>query len=63
MSKLFKKGGHGAESTKINPESTGYGLYIVKGIIEQAHGGRVWVESDGPGTGSTFLVQLPIEKK
>jgi len=63
MKKLFKKGGHGEDSSKINPESTGYGLYIVKGIVEQAHKGRVWAESDGKGTGSTFFVQLPIEKK
>ncbi len=62
MPKLFKKGGHGTDSTKINPESTGYGLYIVKEIVEKAHGGRVWVESEGKGKGSTFFVQLPTGK-
>jgi len=57
MPKLFKKGGHGSESTKVNPESTGYGLYIVKEIVEK-HDGRVWVESEGKGKGSTFFVEF-----
>jgi signal transduction histidine kinase len=58
MQHLFTEGGHGAESLKINVDSTGFGLYIVKNIIE-AHGGKVWAESEGAGKGSTFIVELP----
>jgi signal transduction histidine kinase len=35
----------------------GLGLFIVRHIVE-AHGGRVWTESDGPGRGATFIVEL-----
>ncbi len=58
MRLLFTEGGHGAESQKVNVDSTGFGLYIVKNIIE-AHGGKVWAESEGKGKGSRFIVELP----
>lgn len=37
----------------------GIGLALVRGIAE-LHGGRVEARSDGPGTGSSFCVTLPI---
>jgi signal transduction histidine kinase len=58
MSKLFKSGGRGADSLKVNTNSTGYGLAFVKGVIE-AHKGKVYAESDGKGKGSVFTIELP----
>jgi signal transduction histidine kinase len=37
----------------------GLGLAIAKRIIE-AHGGKIWAESAGPGLGSSFMFTLPI---
>jgi two-component system phosphate regulon sensor histidine kinase PhoR len=40
---------------------TGLGLAIAKHLT-QAHGGRIWAESDGPGHGATFTIEIPAAK-
>ena len=40
-------------------EGLGLGLYIAKRLVE-AHGGRIWAESEGLGRGATFGFVLPI---
>ncbi len=37
----------------------GLGLAVVRGLVE-LHGGSAQVESDGPGRGATFTVDLPL---
>jgi two-component system, OmpR family, sensor histidine kinase SenX3 len=39
-------------------KGTGLGLFIVKLIVKK-HGGKIFVESEGEGFGTTFCVQLP----
>jgi light-regulated signal transduction histidine kinase (bacteriophytochrome) len=41
----------------VKVPGNGIGLSLVKRIIEE-HGGRVWVESEGESTGSTFCFSL-----
>ena len=59
MARLFTEGGRGTDSLKFNVNSTGYGLFIAKSIVN-AHRGTIKAESAGAGKGSRFIVELPI---
>ena len=56
MPRLFRK--FSAVQSEERGGDTGLGLAICKGIVE-AHGGRIWAESDGPGLGARFTFTLP----
>ncbi len=55
---------HSTGSTKFMGGGAGLGLTIAKGVIE-AHGGRIWVESEGFDKdrlpGSKFFILLPAQ--
>ncbi len=59
--KLFAKFVRAKDASKTNVIGTGLGLYIAKQMVE-AQGGRVYVQSEGLGKGSDFIIMLPIKK-
>ena len=60
LSKLFRKFLR-ISGTDGKPEvgGEGLGLSVCKGIVE-AHGGRIWAESDGPGLGTRLTFTIPV---
>lgn len=58
IGRLFKKFESIKHPIRSKDTGTGLGLYISKGIVE-AHGGEIWVKSEGLNEGTTFSFSLP----
>jgi signal transduction histidine kinase/CheY-like chemotaxis protein len=59
ISRLFGRFQRLSAKPTAGETSTGLGLSIVKRIVD-LHGGRITVESAGPGKGATFKMTLPV---
>ncbi|MCY3789019.1 MAG: ATP-binding protein [Gemmatimonadetes bacterium] len=59
---LFRKFSRTDEDGERQIGGSGLGLAICKGIVE-AHGGRIWAESDGPGQGARFTFTIPMAEE
>jgi len=56
--KIFRPFYRAASGQGASGRGSGLGLYIVKGIVG-LHGGKVILQSDGPGKGASFAIRLP----
>ena len=56
----FSQGDHALKGGSKRFGGLGLGLAITRSLLE-AHAGRIYVESAGPGHGSTFTIELPLE--
>jgi signal transduction histidine kinase len=59
QARLFEAFYQASGGIKDKTPGTGLGLKITRSIVEK-HGGRIWVESEGPGKGSRFSFTLPV---
>lgn len=59
---LFSKFSRGHDVGRLHAGGTGLGLYVGKSMIEAQHG-KLWVESEGEGKGSTFIIELPVSQE
>ena len=58
LKRIFRRFYRIPGAVALRVKGTGLGLFIVSSIARK-HGGRVFAESEGPGHGSTFTLQLP----
>jgi two-component system sensor histidine kinase BaeS len=58
LERIFERFYRADTSRSRDRGGSGIGLTIARALVE-AHGGRLWAESDGPGTGTRIVCRLP----
>ncbi|MXZ70994.1 MAG: response regulator [Acidobacteria bacterium] len=63
LPRLFRRhAGDAGEDAEGGLGGSGLGLSICKGLVE-AHGGRIWAQSDGAGRGTCFTFTVPVAEE
>ena len=57
--RIFNRFEQADGSLKRRFQGAGLGLALSKDLVE-LHGGKIWVESEGEGKGSTFRFVVPV---
>lgn len=58
LKRIFKRFYRVPTSVAVRAKGSGLGLFIVRSVAKK-HGGRAFAQSEGPGHGATFTLQLP----
>lgn len=58
IDQVFERYRRAREAVEQGIRGQGLGLHLARSVVE-AHGGRMWLESPGPGFGATVFVHLP----
>jgi two-component system, OmpR family, sensor histidine kinase SenX3 len=58
LKRVFKRFYRVSNRSLAHVKGTGLGLFIVRSIARK-HGGRVFAQSKGEGTGTTVILELP----
>ena len=59
LERIFEPYVQASSDSSRFPEGLGLGLSVARRLVE-LHGGAISAQSDGPGHGSTFIVELPL---
>jgi two-component system sensor histidine kinase SenX3 len=59
LKRIFKRFYRVPGPVAARVKGTGLGLFIVRSVAKR-HRGRAWAQSEGPGRGSTFVLEFPI---
>jgi two-component system sensor histidine kinase SenX3 len=58
LNRIFRRFYRAPGRVMARIKGTGLGLFIVRSVVEK-HGGKVFAESEGPGKGSRFTIEMP----
>ncbi len=62
LPRVFDLFAQGEQPMSRTQSGLGIGLALARRLIEM-HGGRIEVQSDGPGSGSRFVIRLPVSER